>query len=99
MIKLNRPQCPNQEALRTNYKHPDNKAALISASYDKCMYCESKVSHTYYGDIEHIRPKSRFPDLEFSWDNLGYVCARCNGYKSDKYFVTIYVQNIYRKYK
>ena len=85
MIKLNRPQCPSQEALRTNYKHPDNKVALISASYDKCMYCESKISHTYYGDIEHIKPKSRFPDLEFNWDNLGYVCARCNGYKSDKY--------------
>lgn len=85
MIKLSRPQCPNQEVLRTNYKHTDNKTALILASHDKCMYCESKVSHAYYGDIEHIKPKSKFPDLKFDWGNLGYVCARCNGYKSDKY--------------
>lgn len=95
MIKLSRPQCPNQEALKTNYKHSDNKAALISACHDKCMYCESKVSHIYYGDVEHIKPKSKFPDLEFNWDNLGYVCARCNGYKSDKYNETNPILNPY----
>lgn len=85
MIKLNRPPCPNPAALQTNYKHPENKRALIFASHDKCMYCESKVSATSYGDIEHIKPKSIFPDLEFNWENLGYACARCNGYKSDKH--------------
>jgi len=87
MIRINRPQCPNPEALRRgNYKHPNNKAALISASFDKCMYCESKISHVYYGDIEHIKPKSKYPELKYKWDNLGYVCAKCNGAKQDKYF-------------
>ena len=85
MIKLNRPQCLNPQALKTNYKHPDNKNTLISGNFDKCMYCESKISHVYYGDIEHIKPKNKFPDLEFSWENLGYACAQCNGIKSDKY--------------
>ncbi len=55
------------------------------ASFDKCMYCESKISHVYYGDVEHIKPKSKFPELEFEWGNLGFVCARCNGLKGDKY--------------
>lgn len=85
MIRLERPACPNPGALRTDYKHPDNKDALRSACFDKCMYCESKISHTYYGDIEHIRPKDSFPELEFEWENLGYACARCNGFKSSKY--------------
>ena len=85
MIKLNRPRCPNPEALRTNYKHRENKGALIRGNFDKCMYCESKISHIYYGDIEHIKPKDAFPELEFTWENLGYACARCNGYKSNKY--------------
>ena len=85
MIKLNRPRCPNPRALQTNFKHPENKSALITASFDKCMYCESKVSHVYYGDIEHIKPKDAFPELKFIWENLGYVCARCNGCKSNKY--------------
>lgn len=87
MIKINRPQCPNPEALRRgNYKHPDNKAALISANFDKCMYCESKISHVYFGDVEHIIPESKFPKLKFEWSNLGYACSKCNNEKNDKYF-------------
>jgi len=86
MIKISKPPCPNTTALvNKNYKHPDNKKALEEASYGKCIYCESKVSHVYYGDVEHLKPKGKFPELEFDWDNLGYVCAICNGLKSDKF--------------
>lgn len=85
MIKLNRPSCPNPTALVGNYKHLDNKLALQNASYDKCMYCESKVSHIYYGDVEHIKPKGIYPQLKFDWDNLGFVCAKCNGAKWNQY--------------
>ena len=85
MIRLTRPPCPNPGALKTDYRHPANKSALRAASFDKCMYCESKVSHTYFGDIEHIRPKVRFPTLEFNWENLGYVCAKCNNAKLDRW--------------
>lgn len=87
MIKINRPACPNPEALKTNYKDPVNKKALIDASHGKCMYCESQVSHVYFGDVEHIRPKAldKYPHLEFTWENLGFVCARCNNFKKDKY--------------
>lgn len=83
MIKLERPNCPNPAALSTNYRDPQCKASLQAASYGKCAYCESKVSHVYWGDIEHIRPKAKFPALEFEWSNLGYVCAKCNNAKSD----------------
>lgn len=79
MIKLNRPQCPNQSALeRGDYKHSDNKATLKSSSFDKCMYCESKITHIDYGDVEHIKPKSIFPNLTYEWSNLGYACVKCN---------------------
>jgi uncharacterized protein (TIGR02646 family) len=86
MIKINRPPCPNPKALKTNYKYPENKEALINASFGKCMYCESKITHIDYGDIEHIKPKSKFPNLEFDWNNLGYACVRCNRkHKQDKF--------------
>lgn len=51
------------------------------------MYCESQVSHVYYGDVEHIRPKAtdKYPHLEFEWTNLGYCCARCNNVKKDQF--------------
>lgn len=85
MRKINRPVCPNPRALTTNYKHADNKNALILASNGKCMYCESKVLHITFGDVEHIKPKQRFPTLEFEWTNLGFGCTRCNIAKGHKY--------------
>ena len=85
MIRLERPPCPNTRALRTNYKHPENKDALRKACSDKCMYCESRITATYFGDVEHIRPKDRFAHLEFVWENLGFVCAKCNNAKSNKW--------------
>lgn len=89
MIRLQRPECPDPAALAGgNYKAAENKAALLDASYDKCMYCESKVTHVYFGDVEHIKPKDpdKFPELEFEWTNLGIVCAKCNNEKRNKYF-------------
>jgi uncharacterized protein (TIGR02646 family) len=87
MRQLTRPVCPNPGALRTNYKHPENKKALQDASHGKCMYCESKVSHVYFGDVEHIRPKAegKYPHLQFEWSNLGYCCAQCNNAKKDEF--------------
>jgi hypothetical protein len=85
MIRLTRPLCPDERALRRDYRHPPNKSALRVACFDKCMYCESKVTQVYWGDVEHIKPKDVFPELEFDWDNLGFVCSRCNGEKSNKW--------------
>ena len=85
MIKISKPKCPNSSVLQGDYKHPVNKNALVDASSGKCMYCESKITHVYFGDVEHIKPKSKFPSLQFDWFNLGFSCAKCNSAKSDKY--------------
>jgi len=78
LIKLNRLACPLLHALRTDYRNKTNKEALRSSSYGKCMYCESKVSHIDYGDVEHIKPKSIFPEHKYDWENLGFACVKCN---------------------
>jgi hypothetical protein len=49
------------------------------------MYCETKVTPTYFGDVEHIRPVETFPQLKFTWANLGFVCAKCNNAKRAKW--------------
>ena len=49
------------------------------------MYCEEKILSSQFGDIEHIKPKSKFQELEFEWNNLGLVCSKCNSAKHDKY--------------
>lgn len=85
MLKLERPMCPNPKALQSDYKHPANKDALIGASFGKCMYCEKEVISVSFGDVEHIKPKSKYPDLEFEWTNLGFACPICNNSKRAKY--------------
>ncbi len=49
------------------------------------MYCESRPLHVAPGDVEHLLPKSRFPDLIVEWDNLAFVCPDCNRGKGDYY--------------
>lgn len=64
----------------TRYRHPDIKQELEKETYGKCAYCESKIKHISYGDIEHILPKNANarPDLYVDWDNLTLSCEQCN---------------------
>ena len=70
-------------ALLNYYRNPDLKAHLLSEASGKCIYCESKITHVYFGDVEHIRPKSRFPAERLERDNLAIACALCNNAKGE----------------
>ncbi len=86
MIRLNRKDCPAPRALQSDYRNRENKRALMESSFGKCMYCESKITHIDYGDVEHIKPKSRFSQYMYDWKNLGFACVKCNREnKRDKY--------------
>jgi len=67
------------------------KSALLRAQHGKCAFCESKVSHVAYGDIEHFRPKAGYQQratdglqrpgyywLAYEWTNLLFACQICN---------------------
>ena len=67
------------------------KAALRKAQHDKCAFCESKITHIAYGDVEHFRPKAGYrqrPEdpleqpgyywLAYDWTNLLFCCQICN---------------------
>ena len=69
----------NDDALiRRKYAHPDIKSALSRETHGKCAYCESKVLHVTYGDVEHIVPKKYDKALTFEWSNLTLACDICN---------------------
>jgi 5-methylcytosine-specific restriction endonuclease McrA len=70
-------------SLLDKYRDPPLKAHLVAEVSGKCMYCESNVTHVYYGDVEHIRPKTKFPRERLTVSNLGFVCALCNNAKGD----------------
>jgi uncharacterized protein (TIGR02646 family) len=73
------------EAMIGRYRHPEIKGALLSETAGKCAYCESKVRHIAYGDIEHVVPKSKVPTKAYAWDNLTIACDVCNTNKGDHY--------------
>lgn len=73
------------------YGHRTVKAALTSMQHEKCAYCESKLTHIAYGDVEHFRPKGGFTQqpgdallrpgyywLAYEWPNLLFSCQLCN---------------------
>ena len=98
MIVLIRPKCPNPSALvEEKYNDPDNKDALRKSTSGKCMYCESKMEPHSYAHVEHIKPQSKFPELKFSWSNLGFSCQVCNTNKGNKYDETTPFVNPYNE--
>ena len=55
---------------------------LIQRLGGYCSYCEMKLDAGLA--VEHIRPKSRHPDLEKAWHNFLLACPNCNATKADK---------------
>lgn len=66
------------ESDQSKYRHVEVKQKLVEETSGKCAYCESKLRHVAYGDIEHISPKSTRPEKSFAWDNLTLACDVCN---------------------
>lgn len=75
----------------TIYAAASVKRALIKAQHGKCAFCESKITHISYGDVEHFRPKAGYRQaaeddlkrpgyywLAYEWDNLFLSCQLCN---------------------
>lgn len=79
---LNAGQTPVTAVLES-YRYAPLKQHLILEANGKCIYCESKITHLYYGDVEHIRPKSIFPGERLNVDNLALACALCNNAKGN----------------
>jgi 5-methylcytosine-specific restriction endonuclease McrA len=71
------------DAVRKCYRHPAVKSSIVRETSGKCAYCESKITHVYWGDVEHIKPKTRFPELRLKYDNLTFACAICNNNKAE----------------
>jgi uncharacterized protein (TIGR02646 family) len=76
---------------RTVYAATSVKKALLKAQHGKCAFCESKITHVEYGDVEHFRPKAGFQQrakdrlvrpgyywLAYEWSNLFFSCQLCN---------------------
>lgn len=62
------------------------KNQLKIESFGKCAYCDAPTNSVAHGDVEHIRPKSRYWWLAFCYENYVYACQICNQtYKGDAF--------------
>jgi uncharacterized protein (TIGR02646 family) len=80
------------------YGHKEVKEKLIRLQNYKCCFCESKIGHISYGDVEHFRPKSGWVQheepinqpgyywLAYDWENLFLSCQLCNQRNKKNYF-------------
>lgn len=50
-----------------------------------CCYCEGEYDVVSYGEIEHFKPKSIYPELMFEYDNMNLACQKCNNNKKEKF--------------
>ena len=52
----------------------------------KCMMCgRSPKGHGVVIHVDHIKPRSKFPELSLEFNNLQILCEDCNLGKSNKY--------------
>ena len=50
--------------------------------YGICGYCEEEAA---LEEVDHFRPKSKFPELVYAWSNWVFACNSCNDTKNDKW--------------
>ena len=54
---------------------------VSSVFFGNCGYCEEDDK----GEVDHFRPKSRFPERVYEWENWVFVCHACNHVKGGKW--------------
>jgi len=81
------------------YGHTEVKEYLLAMQHGKCAFCESKITHIAYGDVEHFRPKAAVRQepggpltrpgyywLAYEWSNLLLSCQLCNQRHKGNFF-------------
>ena len=59
---------------------------VIEKNESKCMACgRSPKNHGVVIHVDHIKPRSKYPQLSLAFDNLQLLCEDCNFGKGNKY--------------
>lgn len=58
---------------------------VLKSSSASCCCCGSKASPDVQLHVDHIKPRSIYPELALEFDNLQVLCCDCNLGKSNKH--------------
>ncbi len=72
----------NRESNRA-FREVRSVLASLCTGTMRCMYCEDAPPN----QVEHIWPKSLYPQYVFSWANYLYACSPCNLIKLNRFEV------------
>lgn len=53
----------------------------MAGAGERCMFCSGSEA----SDLEHYRPKSKFPAEAMRWENFLWACTACNRAKRDRF--------------
>ncbi|GGK26339.1 hypothetical protein [Aliivibrio fischeri] len=84
MFNVIRPEeAPASLKDRIKYDGNDVYDALEEIFFNKCYLCETKEPQDI--NVEHFDAHMGNLDKKFDWNNLFFVCSRCNNIKGAKY--------------
>lgn len=70
-------QARRTKSMESVYK----QLVLMAGRRERCMYCQDSRGV----DIEHMWPKTTYPERTFLWENLILVCSGCNRNKGTRF--------------
>ncbi len=76
-------EAPPSLAKKTRYDGQDVFDELKEIFHDKCYICETKSPQDV--NVEHFDAHMNDVEKKFDWNNLYFVCSRCNNIKGDRY--------------
>ncbi|MCX6010272.1 MAG: HNH endonuclease signature motif containing protein [Chloroflexi bacterium] len=59
---------------------------VIKQKGSVCAECGRRIKQTGDITVDHIKPRSKYPDLALKIENLRVLCRSCNSRKSDREF-------------
>lgn len=70
---------------RSNACYRELRHHLAAMTQNHCAFCDGQIGVESRKTIEHFRPKSRFPELAYAWDNLFPCCDLCQSSKREQF--------------
>lgn len=61
------------------------RQALVSMTQQHCAFCDGPIGSESRETVEHFRPKRKFPELAYDWDNLFPCCDMCQSTKLEQF--------------
>jgi uncharacterized protein (TIGR02646 family) len=71
----------NQRSHTAVFRDVRETLASMCSGLERCGYCEDGAAH----QVEHIWPKSWYPERTFMWRNFLFSCGLCNERKNAKF--------------